>query len=72
MQEHALFSIIKQWSGGPNAGSTIQEVEEQLLMLIGEIRLDYIMADHLEAVLDDPWLQQVPSCFPFLPKRSNT
>ena len=59
MQEHTLFSIIKQWSSGPNAGSTTAEVDEQLLTLIGEIRLEHIMAEHLNSILDDPWLHQV-------------
>lgn len=59
MQEYTLFSIIKQWSSGPNAGSTTAEVDEQLLTLIGEIRLEHIMAEHLNSILDDSWLHQV-------------
>lgn len=59
VQEHTLFSIIKQWSSGPNAGQSTAEVDEQLLTLIGEIRLEHIMAEHLNSILDDPWLHQV-------------
>lgn len=58
-QEHTLFSIIKRWSKGPNAGLTPAEQDEQLLKLIGEIRLEFIAPEHLNSILDDPWLQQV-------------
>jgi hypothetical protein len=59
VQEHTLFGIVKRWSKGPSAGAGGVDLDDQLLSLIGEIRLEHVGPHQLKAILDDPWLQLV-------------
>ena len=69
LQEHTLFSIVKQWSKGQDHGFHSAETEQQILRLVREIRLEHIGPENLNKILDDPWLQKVsPSSSSFLLK----
>ena len=60
LQEHTLFGIVKRWSQGPQAGARGADLEEQLLSLVGEIRLEHVPPHSMTSILDDPWLHKVP------------
>ena len=47
---------MKQWSKGQNHGYHSAELEQQILRLVKEIRLEHIGPDSLTKILDDPWL----------------
>jgi len=40
-------------------------VDEQLLSLVAEIRLEHVPPHYMKSILDDPWLQKVPPPSPF-------